>query len=380
MGRINTLLWGLAAGAGLMYFLDPENGKRRQAQARDRLVSIRNSSDVALQQGMTDLENRIRGLRAETMSRFSGQQAEDWVIRERVRSRLGMLSNHPRAIEVDVIDGRAYLTGDVLQDEVDFLVSGLQKVSGIKGVENRLSVHQTAGDISALQGEGRKLGESDAMSPSTRLLATSGGILLWLIGSLRGGPLGFLMKWGGFGLGLRGISNKNLRRLAGMQTTTGEFGVVDVRKTITINAPVEEVYSLWENFENFPRFMSHVESISNLGGGRSHWVVKGPAGVKVEFDAVVTEKVPNELIAWETVSDADVRHKGRVRFTRQNDRTRAQIWMTYVPPAGALGHAVATLFGADPKSAMDEDLVRLKSLLEHGVTTAEGERVRKEEL
>lgn len=380
MGRLNTLLMGLLAGVGFMYFYDPDMGNRRRALARDRIVSVRNSSDEAIEKGLRDLRNRSRGLLAETMSRFRGDDASDWVLRERVRSELGLVSRHPSAIEVEVMNGAVVLNGHILQEEVDQVIERVSKVRGIQNVDNRLKVHAKPGDIPELQGPGRMTGNKGYWSPSTRLLATSGGILLFMIGQTSRGFRRFLLQGAGLGLGLRGLVNRDFGTLIGSQGTDVERGVVDVRKSITIQAPVEEVYRLWENFENFPQFMEHVKEIRNMGGGRSHWIVSGPAGVDVEFDAVVTEKVPNELIAWETVADAGVKHKGRVRFTRVNGRTRAQVWMTYIPPAGVIGHAVATLFGADPKSAMNKDLVRMKSLIEQGETTARSEKVRKEDL
>jgi uncharacterized membrane protein len=102
--------------------------------------------------------------------------------------------------------------------------------------------------------------------------------------------------------------------------------------------------------------------------------------VSVEWDAVVTDWVPSQLIAWKSVEGSTVETAGRVRFEPTgDDRTEIDVQMSYNPPAGALGHAVATLFGADPKRAMDEDMVRLKSLLEEGKTRAD-EPVRLDEV
>ncbi|HZW04141.1 MAG TPA: SRPBCC family protein, partial [Anaerolineaceae bacterium] len=214
----------------------------------------------------------------------------------------------------------------------------------------------------------------------TRLLATSGGILLYLLGQTTSGLSRLILKGGGIFLGMRGLINRDVKTLIGSEMSEDGRGIIDIRKSITIQAPVEQVYNLWENFDNFPRFMEHVKEVRNMGGGRNHWIVRGPAGMDVEFDAMVTEKVPNELIAWESVADSSVKHKGRVRFNRNNNRTRVQVWMTYIPPAGVLGHAVASLFGTDPKSAMDQDLARMKSLIEEGETTAHSEKVRKEDV
>jgi uncharacterized membrane protein len=76
-----------------------------------------------------------------------------------------------------------------------------------------------------------------------------------------------------------------------------------------------------------------------------------------------------------------VENSGRVRL-RPDERggTLIEIRMSYNPPAGAIGHSVASLFGVDPRTAMDEDMVRLKSLLEEGKASAGEGQVRLEEL
>jgi uncharacterized membrane protein len=190
--------------------------------------------------------------------------------------------------------------------------------------------------------------------------------------------IGFLAKVSGIVVGTRALTNMNLRQMSGM---TQEGDAIQLRKEMRINVPVDQVYQLWSNFENFPRFMENVEAIHNLGGSRSHWVVKGPAGSRVEFNAIETENVPEERIAWETTPDSTVKHRGQVRFKSVGrDSTQVQIGMTYTPPAGVAGAAVAALFGKDPKSQMDEDLARMKSLLEEGKTTAESRTITREQV
>ena len=94
----------------------------------------------------------------------------------------------------------------------------------------------------------------------------------------------------------------------------------------------------------------------------------------------MTQLVPNQVLAWKTLPGAMVEHAGIVRFQEHAGGTRIHMRMSYNPPAGALGHGLSTLFGVDPKTAMDEDLVRLKSLLEVGKASAHGEQVTREEL
>jgi uncharacterized membrane protein len=113
--------------------------------------------------------------------------------------------------------------------------------------------------------------------------------------------------------------------------------------------------------------MSHVRDVRDLGDGRSHWVVVGPADAGVEWDAVISSYTPNEVLAWRTEPNAIVQHAGIIRFLSNPDgSTTVNIGLTYNPAVGGLGHVVASLFGADPKSQMDEDLVRMKMFIETG--------------
>jgi uncharacterized membrane protein len=142
-----------------------------------------------------------------------------------------------------------------------------------------------------------------------------------------------------------------------------ETGTILHEKSVFIDAPVELVFDTWANYENFPRFMSNVRSVEPLGGGRSHWKVRGPAGVSVEFDSVATQHRPNELF-WESEPGSTVKNEGRVTLTPEGSGTRAMVRMSYRPPAGAIGQAVSSLFGANPKQEFEEDLNRMKQFIE----------------
>jgi uncharacterized membrane protein len=109
-----------------------------------------------------------------------------------------------------------------------------------------------------------------------------------------------------------------------------------------------------------------VRDVQETGDGRSRWVVAGPAGVPVQWTAEVTRIAPRSLIAWRATEDSVVRHEGSVRFDAEAGATRIMVELRYTPPAGAFGHAVAVLFGADPKSELDADLMRMKAMIETG--------------
>lgn len=142
----------------------------------------------------------------------------------------------------------------------------------------------------------------------------------------------------------------------------------DVVHAITINRPTAEVYAFWHDFENLPRFMQHLESVRVIDAGRSHWVANGPAGTTVEWDAEIVEERPNELIAWRSLAGADLQHAGTVRFQPAPGKrgTEVQVQLDYQPPVGALGTAVAWLFGEAPGQQVAADLRRFKQIMETG--------------
>lgn len=136
---------------------------------------------------------------------------------------------------------------------------------------------------------------------------------------------------------------------------------------ITVNRPVEDVYAFWKNPANYPRFMSSLDSVQITGEGRSHWKVKAPIGLSVEWDAQVVNDVANEMIAWESL-DGDVRNSGTVRFrpATGNRGTEVELETQIKPKAGPVGAKIAKLFAAVPKTQMMNDLRRFKQLIEVG--------------
>jgi uncharacterized membrane protein len=139
---------------------------------------------------------------------------------------------------------------------------------------------------------------------------------------------------------------------------------VDIQKTLYIDAPVEQVYAFWRNYENFPLFMSHVREVEDLGAGRSRWSVSGPGGVPIVWTAVLTQQVPDQVIAWRSESGSMLENAGVIRFLPAGTGTRVNLRFCYYPPAGGAGQAVAELLGSDPRAKLNEDLGRMKDLLE----------------
>ncbi|MEN6450994.1 MAG: SRPBCC family protein [Thermoguttaceae bacterium] len=151
---------------------------------------------------------------------------------------------------------------------------------------------------------------------------------------------------------------------------------VHVRQSITTNVSPEAAYDFWRDLANIPRFMRHIRSVTPTGPRHSHWVATGVAGIRIEWDAELTEEQPNRLIAWRTLPGARIRSSGRVEFERAPDDRGAvvRVEMEYEPPLGSLGVTAARLLGREPAQQLHEDLRRLKQLLETGeIITTQGQ-------
>ncbi len=274
--RKGGLLVGMAIGAGLVYFLDPESGERR----RDR-----------------------------------------W--RARIQDRLS--DGETGLLPADMPIGRY----------------------GSRG-----------GDILGL--ESATLRQSSGPGSMDRVLALAGGALT-LYGLARRGLVGIAARTVGAGMLWSEMREaRDPARRPGRERRR----TVDIQKSLFVGAPVARVYEFWTDYENFPRFMSNVREVRDLGAGRSRWMVSGPAGVPLEWESVLTEQVPGETIAWRSRPGSMLENAGVVRFRPEGEGTRVDLRFCYNPPAGGAGQAVAELLGSDPRAKLNEDLGRLKALLE----------------
>ena len=132
-----------------------------------------------------------------------------------------------------------------------------------------------------------------------------------------------------------------------------------------VAAPVEQVYAYWRDFSHFPAFMPDVEEVTVTGPTTSHWKVSGPLGKSVEWDAEITEDVPNQRIAWTSIGDSQVDNAGAVRFDDRGGTTNIEVSLAYHPPAGKAGELVAELF-KDPDKQVQRAVENFRLVVERG--------------
>jgi hypothetical protein len=155
--QITGLIGGLGLGAGLgaamMYFLDPDRGRRRRTMVRDKVNHNIHEANRAIRGTSNDLRHRVHGFFAEVKAAINGDEAGDDVVAVRVRAKMGHVIEHSGSIEVQVSDGHVTLSGPIVAEKVERLLAAVSGVRGVRGVENRLEVYERSGVIAGMKGE-----------------------------------------------------------------------------------------------------------------------------------------------------------------------------------------------------------------------------------
>ena len=201
-------------------------------------------------------------------------------------------------------------------------------------------------------------------------LSLAGRGLTRLLGALVGGSLIYRGVSGHcHTYEMLGINRNDENERAGVPDQEGH----KVVQSIIIQRPREELYRHWRNLENLADIMSHVSSVTVRDDRTSHWVVTGPAGTSLEWDAEIINERENELIAWQSLPGSTVANAGSVWFEEaQGGGTRLKVAMEVAPPAGELGVMVAGLFGESPEQQLADDLQRFKEQMEGNASLSSG--------
>lgn len=361
---------GAAAGAGMLaeYLLDPARGRARRVRLRDKTVRAAHRLTNGARVLARDAGGRGQGILAGTRYRIAGRRVSDDVLHERVRAELGRYVGHPHAVEVHVVDGDVRLTGDVLAGEAKRAARAVLRVPGVRRLDLDWIAHTDTTGVPNLQGGSRPRRPRPEplqrrWSPTMRFLAGSAAASGWAAAHRLPGGLRWTLRVPAAVLGARVVTNLPLRRLTGVGAGRR---AVDVSAGIYVDAPPERLWSLLSDYDRFPEFMPDVREVRRSADGRlSHWVIRGPAGAPVRFDAEETKREEGRELAWRTTDGQLVAHTGCIRLAPEgNGRTHVHVRLSYNPLTGAAGHAVATLLGADPRHRLHTDLQHLKDLAE----------------
>jgi uncharacterized membrane protein len=144
--------------------------------------------------------------------------------------------------------------------------------------------------------------------------------------------------------------------------------------SVVVSKSPEECYQMWHNFEQLPRFMSYLESVRDLGDGRSHWVAAGPGNMRVEWEAETVNDIPGQMISWRSLARSEVCTSGTVEFQRAPGNRGTVVKVRMSVSGLAAMSPLARLMGKHPEQMVYKDLRRFKQIMETGeVITTEGQ-------
>jgi uncharacterized membrane protein len=215
---------------------------------------------------------------------------------------------------------------------------------------------------------------STSLADAENWLALGAGALLLLVGASRRSAVGACLAVSSAPLLYRGITGRwpdvlnGYAQPDGTKTGLGGERGVHVRESVRLEVPVADVYRFWRRLENLPRFMTHLNRVTETPDGKSHWVAAGPGGLAVKWEAEVINEIENKVLAWRSLPGSEVVTAGSVSFdaARGGRGTQVSVHLQYAPPAGKAGALVASLFGREPSQTVREDLRHFKQLLEAG--------------
>jgi uncharacterized membrane protein len=359
---------GAAAGALLMYMLDPDRGGARRAQSAAAVRNVGSRTSSALGNVWHGASEYI-GAAADKAADLASDAAD--AVRPNGAARAGSALERMGRAASEALDAGIDKAKDTLGRAGSAVDTGMDKA------RDAFTDTQAGGGLRARVRDALHAGPGGEWTPAARNSALAGGGLLALYALTRRSPLAMMLGLAGAALLARGAAGRPLMdMLRSRGRGLGMDQTIDFTKSIHIDASPDEVYDVWANYENFPRFMSHVIEVRDLGRGRSHWIVRGPGGSEFTWNSVLTEHTRPHRLAWRSEAGAEIPQSGSIQFEPYRGGTRVTVRMSYSPPAGMLGHGLATLLGSDPKAQMDDDLARMKSFIERGAVPSDAARSR----
>lgn len=157
--------------------------------------------------------------------------------------------------------------------------------------------------------------------------------------------------------------------IAGRFRRGGASRILRLEKSIQIARPSAEVFDAWVDIEQLPTMIEALESVSSIGH-RSHWNAR-VKGVPVQWDAELTQLIPNQAIGWKSVEGP--KHSGRITFSPLGNDTLVHVQMNYAPPARLLRRAMSP-FSGDLEGYIEQALRDVKAYLENRPRSASSER------
>ncbi len=208
------------------------------------------------------------------------------------------------------------------------------------------------------------------MSAATcqRMASVAGGIML--IGSAfnRNSSRRFLKAAVGFYLTYKGIAGK--RSFSEVYHSIEKVAAgrsVNIRASMVVNKPREEVYAMWRNLSNLPLFMKHLVRVEEQDELFSNWVMEIPGKVgTLQWHSEIVKERYGEMIAWQSLPGSSIDNAGKIGFRDSlgGQGTTVDVILTYHAPLGKAGEQIARIFTPVFKRMLEDEISGFKDFVE----------------
>lgn len=151
---------------------------------------------------------------------------------------------------------------------------------------------------------------------------------------------------------------------------------INIRTSLIVNKPKDEVYAFWRKLENLPLFMKHLASVTEIDSKHSHWeaVVPGNIG-KIKWNAEIVKEEQGHLIGWQSIPNSTINNAGKVMFNEAlgGQGTELEVVISYHPPAGEIGAGIAKALTPMFEKMIKQDVIDFKDYIETKYQSTSGD-------
>ncbi len=357
-----ALIGSAALGAAAMYLYGSQRDAQRPEGKGDK-KNMKNKAAHAADSAVRDVGQRWQGLRARLGRMLqAGQRMDDVALEERVRAAARHCLADPSALAVNAAQGCVTLDGQVPESERLKLLANVGTLQGVSRIDDRLErsgAEPAADGPREGDGQAHDVAEEAQWVPAVRTATALGAGTLGAYGVMRRSP-GSIAMAVILGILARNAADQSVK--AGNDDARPDTLVVEADEDI--HAAPQTVFELWSRCENFPFFLPQLEQVRDLGEGRSHWMIKGADGTRLEWQAMLTECQAPTILGWKSEPGSPLEHAGLVRFEPNGGITHVVLKMAYACPPGEPQHRLAAILGYEPQVRLREAMVHMKAFIE----------------
>ncbi len=174
------------------------------------------------------------------------------------------------------------------------------------------------------------------------------------------------IRYGGIYFLYRGASgNCPLTAILKKQEFEKHSPAVNIRTCFIVRAPRKLAYDSWRKLEKLPRFLKHIKNIRVTDESHSRWILRTPGSMPaIEWNAEIIDQEEGRELSWRSMPGSRIETAGKINFADTTGGTEVNVLITYRPPAGYIGFALASVVNPSLRQMVERDLSNFKRYIE----------------